>query len=86
MQMILDISDEAVQSLRSCAESLDAIIRMAAAVKLYELRRLSSGSAAQLAGVSRSVFLCRLADFNVDCFDMTEEEIKQETRFAPSHK
>ena len=57
-------------------------LRMAAAVKLYELERVSSGAAAQLAGIPRSVFLSRLADYGVDTFDLSEEELKRETRLA----
>jgi predicted HTH domain antitoxin len=54
---------------------------MVAAVKLFELGRLSSGAAAQLAGVPRVVFLCRLADYGVDTFRLTEEEFREDARF-----
>jgi predicted HTH domain antitoxin len=37
-------------------------MRMLTAVKLYELGRLSSGRAAELAGVARLEFLRRLGD------------------------
>jgi predicted HTH domain antitoxin len=57
-------------------------LRMAAAAKLYEMGRLSTGAAAQLAGVSRSVFLARLADYEVNTFDLDEEELDEETRLA----
>jgi predicted HTH domain antitoxin len=56
------------------------ILRMASAVKLYEMGRLSSGVAAQLAGVSRAVFLSRLADYGVDTFQLSEEELQHRTR------
>jgi predicted HTH domain antitoxin len=55
---------------------------MAAAVKLFELGRLSSGAAARLAGVPRTVFLTRLADYGVDTFRLTEEELAREARLA----
>jgi predicted HTH domain antitoxin len=55
---------------------------MAAAVKLYELGRLSSGAAARLAGVPRVLFLSRLADFGVDTFRLTEEDLQREARLA----
>jgi len=50
-------------------------MRMAAAMKLYELGQLSSGAAARLAGVPRVVFLARLADYGVDAFRLTEQEL-----------
>jgi predicted HTH domain antitoxin len=63
------------------SEEARSALRMAA-VKLYELGRLSSGAAALLAGVARVVFLSRLADYGVDTFRLTEAELKQETRLA----
>jgi len=57
-------------------------LRMAAAVKLFELGQLSSGAAALLAGVPRTVFLSRLADYGVDTFRLTEEDLLGETRLA----
>jgi predicted HTH domain antitoxin len=55
-------------------------LRMAAAVKLFELGRLSSGAAAQLAGIPRVVFLSRLADYDVDTFRLSAEDLQRETR------
>jgi predicted HTH domain antitoxin len=46
------------------------------------MRRLSSGAAAALAGIPRVAFLSKLADYGVDTFDMTEEELAKETRLA----
>jgi len=49
--------------------------RMAMAVKLFELKRLSSGMAAALAGCSRTDFLLNLHRFNVPMIDLEEEEL-----------
>jgi predicted HTH domain antitoxin len=51
---------------------------VAAAVKLFELGRLSSGAAARLAGLAAPVFLARLADYGVSTFHMTEAEIRED--------
>ena len=56
-------------------------LRMAAAMKLYELGRLSSGAAARLADVP-GLFLSKLADYGVDTFRLTEEELRRETHLA----
>jgi len=56
--------------------------RFAAAAKLYELGRLSSGAAASLAGVPRTVFLSRLSEYGVPAFRMEEEELKQDLSSA----
>jgi predicted HTH domain antitoxin len=55
---------------------------MAAAAKLYEMGRLSTGTAARLAGVLRSVFLTRMADYGVDTFNLDETDLDEETRLA----
>jgi len=57
-------------------------MRMAAAMKPYELGQLSSGAAARLAGVPRVVFLSRLGDYGVDAFRLTEQELEREIRLA----
>jgi predicted HTH domain antitoxin len=56
--------------------------RFAAAAKLYELGRLSSGAAASLAGVPRTVFLNRLSEYGVPAFRADEEELKQDLSSA----
>ena len=41
---------------------------------------MSSGAAAKLAGTPRVVLLSKLADYCVDTFRITEEELLRETR------
>jgi predicted HTH domain antitoxin len=64
-QIIIDVPEEVF-----LAENIDEVgfgrkLCMMAAVKLYELGRLSSGRAADLAGVSRAEFLLNLGRFQV---------------------
>ena len=81
-QITIEIPREAVLGLRTSPERAGATLRMAAAVKLYELGQLSSGAAARLGGVPRVVFLSRLADYGVDTFQLTEAQLLRETRLA----
>ena len=55
------------------------------AVKLCELGRLSTGAAAQLAGVPKPVFLMKLADYGVDIFDLSDAELRRDMTNARRH-
>jgi predicted HTH domain antitoxin len=85
LQITLEIPDDTSLALKVAPDHLAQELQLAAAVKLYELRRLSSGAAARLAGIPRTVFLMRLADYGVDTFDLTEIELEQEVRFGKDH-
>lgn len=54
-------------------------------VKLCELGRLSSGASAKLAGIPKPLFLMKLADYGVDAFQLTEEDLQQDLASAQRH-
>jgi len=81
-RITLVIPDETLTALRMTPDEMGSELRLAAAVKLCEVERLSSGAAAELAGLPHPVFLAKLADFGVDAFRLTEDELRRETRLA----
>jgi len=81
-EITIKIPDDSLIALKLSTEEAGDTLRMIAAVKLYELGKLSSGAAAHLAGIPRVVFLSRLSDYNVDVLNLTEEDLNRETRLA----
>ena len=81
-QVTFSILDEILVALKATPEVLASRIRLAAAVKLYEMGQLSSGAASQLAGVPKPYFLSRLADFGVNTFDLSEEDLIHDLKSA----
>lgn len=53
-------------------------MRLTAAVKWYEMQKISQSKAVEVAGISRAEFLDALKDFSVSPFQSTAEEIIQE--------
>lgn len=81
-QVTFSIPDETLLALKATPEVLASRIRFAAAVKLYEMGQLSSGAAAQLAGVPKPYFLSHLADYGVNTFDLSDEELTHDFKSA----
>jgi len=74
----LSIPEEILQLLPVTPEDLRGEVLLAAAMKLYELDRLSSGAAANLAGITKTLFLSKLADYGIDTFRLTDAELTED--------
>lgn len=74
----LTVDDETLAVLRTDPEGYVAELRMLAAAKLYELRRVSQERAAQIAGLNRHDFLCALALYEVSPYQDTRESLQEE--------
>ncbi len=76
-QVVLDVPDGTFSALHSEPAELAREIRLAAAVKWYEMGRLSQAKAAELAGLSRADFIQALAAFGVSACQETTAELAE---------
>ena len=78
----LDMPDGVFSALRKNPTEFANELRLAAAVKWYELGIISQEKAAEIAGVTRSEFIFSLSRFNVSPFQHTVDEIEEELKNA----
>jgi predicted HTH domain antitoxin len=82
LEVQFTLPDDTAAVLGVAPEAVAETVRLAAAMKLYELGRLSVGQAAALAGVAVPVLLARLAEYQVDAFRLSADEIAHDARSA----
>lgn len=64
--------------LQESRDQFEQEAKMALAVKLFELKRIPSGTAAELAGIDRVAFLLKLHEFGVPMIDFDESELARD--------
>jgi predicted HTH domain antitoxin len=82
IQLTIDMSEGALAALRQDPATFTRELRLAAAVKWYEMRRISQGKAAEVAGLSRSEFIAALGQFGVTPFQYDADEIVEDAERA----
>ena len=77
-QMTIDYPDDLELAVQTTTEEMQAQIRLMAALKMFELGKLSSGKAAELAGLSRVEFFDLCGRYRVPVFNYLPEELESE--------
>lgn len=77
-KLTIELPEDAFSILRTSPQDFVQELRLAAAVKWYELGRISQGKAAELAGLGRASFLDALARYEVSPFQVTPAELEAE--------
>ena len=82
MQILVEIPPALLDAVQRTPQEFDAEAKMAMAARLYEMKRLSSGMAATIAGVSRVQFLRELHRCGVPVIDVTQAELEADVANA----
>lgn len=77
-QVTLEYPEGLELAVQTTPEELGAQIRLMAALKMFELGKLSSGKAAELAGMSRVEFLEQCGRYRVSVYNYSPEELDAE--------
>lgn len=78
MTITIDYPEDLELAVSTTKQELEAQIRLMAALKMFELGKLSSGKAAQLAGISRVEFFEMCGRYKVPIINYTAEELEEE--------
>ena len=78
----IDLPETVFSAIRKSPSEFAAEMRLAAAVKWYEMGVVSQEKAAEIAGRTRADFILSLARFGVSPFQSTADEIMDDLRHA----
>ena len=74
----IQLPETVFSSLRKSPDEFVQEMRIAAAVKWYELGEISQNKAADIAGITRSEFIKALSRYKVDFMQYTAQELAEE--------
>jgi len=80
VKLIINYPEHLADALQETPEELEHEMKTALAVKLFELKRISSGIAADLIGIDRVEFLMNLHRHGVPMIDMPASELEGDAR------
>lgn len=77
-KLVIEYDRNIPDILQESFEDFEQEAKMAMAVKLFEMGRLSSGMAASIVGIDRVTFLRNLHQYKVSAIDLNNVELEQD--------
>lgn len=78
MQLLVEVPSNLPDAAQCTPQQFMHEAKLAMAIKLFEMKRLSSGMAASLIGMTRVQFLGELHRYDVSMIDLDENELAQD--------
>jgi len=75
-ELTIPYPDDLLLSLKVSPEYFETEARLLLAIKLYEMGRVTTGTAAQIAGMDRVVFIFNLEKFGLSPISVTPDELE----------
>ncbi len=82
LKMIIDYPDNIPDALQETRVEFEKNAKLAMFVKLFEMKKISSGMAASILGMERVSFLLLLHQFNVMAVDLPDDELREDVKNA----
>jgi len=76
--LTIPYSDDLLLSMKRSPQEFESEARLLLAVKLYEMDRISTGTAAKLAGIGRVAFMFELARFGLSPMGQDASELAED--------
>ena len=74
----VELPEQVQQALNRTSGEMSRDVKLYAALMLFQLGKLSSGMAAQMAGITRVEFLNLCGEYGISVFQYTPEELAAE--------
>ena len=82
MQILVEVPASLPDAIQCTPQQFMLEAKLAMGIKLYEMKRLSSGMAASLVGIGRVQFLGELHRYGVAVIDLDDEELVEDVNNA----
>jgi predicted HTH domain antitoxin len=81
-RLTIQVAEEIRHMLNRTPEEMARDMRLYSALMLFRLKKLSSGAAAEMAGIPRVMFLDMCSEYDIPISQITRDDLQQEREGA----